>query len=287
MGQLEEKQFRSGELVLNYAEGPPGGAPFVYLHGMTGCWWHVSTIAPALMCHWHLYAIDQRGHGKSGRASQPYTIRLWADDLKRFLAECVGEPAILFGHSLGAIVSVMAAAELGEHVSALIVGDAGFTTEYADRVADGLCAYFHDMQNVAARDDSLEETERSLRAAVTATWTVPPDLLNTRWEARHANWLDPEIFTSALAYFEEQDGVFWQGYDAHTLLPRITCPVLMVQGNPEPGGLMLDSDVELGFELLTRAYHLRLDSVGHEMGLMSWNTGELMQGLMKFLIGLE
>ena len=68
---LSEKSFDTGELPLNYAEGPTSGPPLVLLHGLTG-WWHAwEPCLPQLTPTWHVYAVDLRGHGQSGR---PVTI---------------------------------------------------------------------------------------------------------------------------------------------------------------------------------------------------------------------
>jgi hypothetical protein len=34
-GMLSEKSFDTGELLLNYAEGPASGPPLALLHGLT------------------------------------------------------------------------------------------------------------------------------------------------------------------------------------------------------------------------------------------------------------
>lgn len=60
-----------------------------------------------------IYAADLRGHGKSTLAANPKGMSSWLiyrDDLLRMLQELDGRPKILVGHSLGATVSLMAAA---------------------------------------------------------------------------------------------------------------------------------------------------------------------------------
>jgi pimeloyl-ACP methyl ester carboxylesterase len=47
----------------------------------------------------------------------------YMDDLAGFLRYVIGEPAVLYGHSLGGEVAVMVAAEHPDLVRALIVGD--------------------------------------------------------------------------------------------------------------------------------------------------------------------
>lgn len=35
---LVEEVFDTGVVAINYAEGPPSGAPMLLLHGLPGCW---------------------------------------------------------------------------------------------------------------------------------------------------------------------------------------------------------------------------------------------------------
>jgi pimeloyl-ACP methyl ester carboxylesterase len=63
---LVEKFFDTGEVVLNYAEGPDNGHPLLLLHGWTDRWQDVLPIIPTLSMKWHIYALNFRGHGKSG-----------------------------------------------------------------------------------------------------------------------------------------------------------------------------------------------------------------------------
>src|SRR5437588_8273057 len=112
---LVERQFHTGTMTVNYAEGPASGLPFLVLHGGTGRWQYGSAFAHALSTEWHVYALDLRGHGKSGHARGHYRIREFADDIGAFLREVVREPAVIYGHSIGARVALMTAARSPGH----------------------------------------------------------------------------------------------------------------------------------------------------------------------------
>src|SRR5436309_1380347 len=97
---VHEQRFDAGPVVLNYAEGPATGPPLVILHGGSVRWQYGSALIDALSARWHTYAPDFRGHGKSGWVPGRYRLRDYADDIAAFLQQVVGEPAILYGHSL-------------------------------------------------------------------------------------------------------------------------------------------------------------------------------------------
>ena len=64
---LKEQPFDTGRVTINYAEGPASGPPLVLLHGIISRWQYFLPIIPNLSIRWHIYALDFRGHGKSGR----------------------------------------------------------------------------------------------------------------------------------------------------------------------------------------------------------------------------
>lgn len=69
---LKEKSFDTGVVEINYAEGPPSGPPLILLPGFPARWQSFLPIIPALSMRWHIYALDYRGQGKSGRVPGKY-----------------------------------------------------------------------------------------------------------------------------------------------------------------------------------------------------------------------
>jgi hypothetical protein len=61
---LVEKSFDTGEVVLNYAEGPDNGPPFVILPAYYHGWQNYKSIIPTLKAQYHLYGVDARGRGE-------------------------------------------------------------------------------------------------------------------------------------------------------------------------------------------------------------------------------
>lgn len=126
---LKEKSFNTGVVEINYAEGPPSGPPLVLFHGFPGRWEDFLPIIPALSMRWHIYALDYRGCGRSGRVPGHYRPEDYADDFITFLQNQLNEPGILFGHSAGGMLSILLAAQLPEKVRALIIGDSPIDVE--------------------------------------------------------------------------------------------------------------------------------------------------------------
>lgn len=104
--------------------GDPSNPGLVLVHGGAAHahWW--SFIAPLLMQRYSVVAIDLSGHGDSGRRDA-YPRRLWAEEVVATSehAGFVGPP-VLIGHSMGGLVSIVAAALHGDALAGAIIVDA-------------------------------------------------------------------------------------------------------------------------------------------------------------------
>ena len=72
----------------------------------------------------HVLACDLRGHGFSGLPTTGVPAKNWTifrDDLIAAIPRITDSPVLLAGHSLGAVASLMAAAQLRERVHALLL----------------------------------------------------------------------------------------------------------------------------------------------------------------------
>jgi pimeloyl-ACP methyl ester carboxylesterase len=120
---LPEKSFDTGEIVINYVEGPRSGPPMVLLHGLTARYQAWASISAHLTPEWHVFACDLRGHGNSGRANGEYRVVDYARDIACFLHRSVEEPAVVVGHSLGGLTAIEVASEVPECVSGVVLLD--------------------------------------------------------------------------------------------------------------------------------------------------------------------
>ncbi|MDP6422375.1 MAG: alpha/beta hydrolase [SAR202 cluster bacterium] len=95
------------------------GLPLLFVHGAFGharVWDHAIT---SLGRDLHPFALDLIGHGESdwGANEQRYDFSRLVEDLKKCLAAMPDKPAVV-GHSIGAVLSMMLAADYADHLSA-------------------------------------------------------------------------------------------------------------------------------------------------------------------------
>ncbi len=264
---LEEKSFDAGEVTLNYAEGEDNGPPLVLIHGLGRRWQVFLPLIPSLSLRWHLYALDLRGHGKSGRVPRGYRGTQYSEDIVRFLRQRVQEPAVLFGHSLGGMAAMWVAAHEPELVKAVILGDnlissVDFEESYYPMLFGGL-------RDLARKGGTIEEIARGLAEIklklpgldeLVRIGDLPGnDQAYLMWWARCVKQVDPDTYAMSL------DGTSLEGWDGEALLGKIKCPTLLLQANPQLGGLMSDADVQRALRLLAHPVHVSFPTLGHAL----------------------
>jgi pimeloyl-ACP methyl ester carboxylesterase len=103
--------------------GPETGPAVVLVHGLGGSHLNWDLFAPLLTPHARVWALDLPGFGRSEPGGRTASVSANAAALQRFLAEVVGEPAILVGNSMGGMLSILATGERPEAVTGLVLLD--------------------------------------------------------------------------------------------------------------------------------------------------------------------
>lgn len=112
----------STRIRMHYAEqGNPADQPLVLLHGLSDSWFSYSRVLTALASSYHVYALDQRGHGDTERPTTGYAMTDLAADVVAFLDAMGLDKVTLVGHSLGSIVAIETALAAPAHLDALVL----------------------------------------------------------------------------------------------------------------------------------------------------------------------
>ncbi|WP_346290515.1 alpha/beta fold hydrolase [Sphaerothrix gracilis] len=112
---------------IRYTYLPPGtptaasAAPILLLHGFGASLqqWR-DNLTPLSQYH-PVYAIDLLGFGGSEKAATRFGTDLWVEQIIDFWQTWLGQPTILLGHSLGALVALAATTTHPEMVDRLIM----------------------------------------------------------------------------------------------------------------------------------------------------------------------
>jgi pimeloyl-ACP methyl ester carboxylesterase len=228
--------------------GDPSRRPLVLLHGggANAHWW--DHLAPAIAEHFHVVALDFRGHGDSDypEAVEPGAF---ARDLEALLRHLGAREPILMGHSMGGHVALEHAARHGG-VRALVAIEI--------------------VRSVATRDRRIlrlalasRRTYRSREDALARYRFLPP--------APNAS----ERLRASLAEHslrEEADGRFGFKFDPrwfslpptkHPSLGEIACPTLIVRGADST--LLSDEGAAAFAAEIPRAQVAVVEAAGHNV----------------------
>lgn len=111
---------------LHYVEwGEAANPVIVMLHGASSNCHNWDFMCRSLADDYHILAIDQRGHGDSGRPASGYHPADYAADLAAFREAMGLERIFLIGHSMGGRVALLHTAQSGSPVAGLVLVDCG------------------------------------------------------------------------------------------------------------------------------------------------------------------
>lgn len=123
MSVLVDHTIELPGVALHYREaGDPGAPALVLLHGLMDDAREWDKIAPMLAERYHVFALDQRGHGESGRPGA-YSYELMSDDLKAFADALSLGRFTLIGHSMGGMVAFLFGELWPERLERLVIED--------------------------------------------------------------------------------------------------------------------------------------------------------------------
>ncbi len=187
----------------------PNRPTLVFLHDSLGCieLWRdfPERLAAATQCNYLVY--DRLGYGKSGPFANPVRDKHYLEQeatvLNQVLVEHKIEKALLFGHSDGGSIALLAAALYPERIQAIITEGAHVFVE--------------------------EVTLDGIRAAQAAYNTTD---LPQRLAKYHGVNTEPLV----KAWTETWLAPMFRDWDITDFLPQITCPALIIQGEDDEFG---------------------------------------------------
>jgi pimeloyl-ACP methyl ester carboxylesterase len=270
-----ELNFETKEgMRLHGVEGPANGPALVLLHGATGNHTEWLGLAPTLTEKWHVYAFDLRGHGQSGRPAnlEGYNLHHHVADTVALLRDVVREPAVLMGHSYGAVISALAGMPGADWLRALVLEDPPMMLRRDNQVSKGFLDHFSMLAQLCRSAQTVEEITAVLAAQNPA---APAEAL--RPYAQSLAWLDPN-YLEAITCGNHRETARDVDFAAH--FRGIACPVLVMQADPAKGAALVQEDLDF---FMAHAHHARLvtfPGAGH--GIHSEQPAEFLRAFDEF-----
>jgi pimeloyl-ACP methyl ester carboxylesterase len=269
---IQDKYFDAPGMRIHYLEGPRSGPPLVLLHGATGSTQTWDPVIAALCQRWHVYALDLRGHGLSGRAAGPagYHVAYFVADTVAFLHAVPESSAVLLGHSWGALTSLLCGEPGADCLRALVAEDPPLMVRRENTESRGFMDYFAWVLRM--KQSGLSSAEM-LELYLKQRPDVPREEL--RLTVQEKERVDANFILAVLDGRENTRGV-----DFARALQGIACPTLLMQADPIKGAALVDEDCAFA---LQHALHIRLvhfPGSGH--GIHAEQPKEFLSALERF-----
>jgi N-formylmaleamate deformylase len=261
----EEKVIANGIRQHYYRTG--GEKPIlILLHGFSEnglCW---SRVAKALENDYDIIMVDIRGHGLSSGPETGYSQDLLNQDIAGLIEVLGLQRPNLFGHSNGALTAAQFASTFPELVRAIILEDPPWgesswqppATTGGNEPWPGFTAWYNAWiaWHKALRTQTPEERVASSRQF------LPPGALD---------WPEEELlpFLEAQAQFNLDVLNYVPFVPTRTpwqeTVQRITCPILLLTGNPQRGAMVTPQDAQKISATWRKGQHVSFAEAGHMM----------------------
>jgi pimeloyl-ACP methyl ester carboxylesterase len=292
MEEFAEKTFDTGEIKINYVEGPANGLPLVLIPGQGGDWTTHKKVLPLLSEKYHVFAVDVRGHGKSDWATGDYTFNSIGRDMTAFLERAIGQPAIVSGNSSGGLIALWLAANRPDLVKGIIMEDPPLFSAEWPRIKEDSYVYtvlqvtvemskeLHESRSIGRLAKIFMKIKRpveggKLRGVPRSAAYFVAFLIRASQKLKSGKPSLPGrlgVIIDVLVNFDVDfsqaflDGRIYEGLDHADALQRADCPMLLLHANwlrhPNYGlvGAMDDDDAARAREIAPEMYFKRIDS---------------------------
>ncbi len=255
--QPEVKHITVNNVRLRYLDwGKEDNPPMICLHGHTGQAQIWDEFAHAMRLSYHVYALDQRGHGESQHAADGYDRDRFVEDLAAFADALQLEKFTLVGLSMGGWHSLLYTADNPDRVERMVIVDIGpepseaVKASAANRPAtpmefdslEDAVAWMVQGQPWALEQRLARDAYAKLRQTSNGKWT---------WKA------DPKLFNTPLPDMTDTKLIsrYWKAIET------IPCPILEVRGADSP--LVSDEILERMKSTARNLDHVDVPYAGH------------------------
>jgi pimeloyl-ACP methyl ester carboxylesterase len=250
--------------------GDPDAPPVLLLHGGNQSSHSWDLVSLHLADRYHVYAIDQRGHGDTEWSRElDYTMEAMAADVLAFLDVQGLDRPIIFGHSMGGRVTLTTALQQPGVSRALVLVDVGpELSPEGTKVVGDFIAHNIEFDDLEVFLDNVVRYDR-FRSREHIARTVKYNLL-VRADGKYVSKVDHRRLPGAPTELTLDQ------------VAAIRCPVLLVRGGESE--VLLADAAERFVKALPNAQLVTVPNVGHNVH--GGNTHGFLDAIGPFLASL-
>lgn len=218
--------------------------PLVIVTGVTDMGIGYAPVARALQGNYDVIMYDKRGHGHSEKPETGYTFEAHAADLLDLITALDLESPRVLAHSGGAAAATIVAAAHPDLMAGLVLYDPCWGSGWGgwQKSVEGLTRWFNH------------------------TISLSEDELRIEGQKENPTWGEEELDYHVASKIEVSPAVV-QTFDQpeprwREALPKITCPLLLLTGDPEHG-FITPGDVQAMSDLWRNGRVVQIAGAGH------------------------
>jgi pimeloyl-ACP methyl ester carboxylesterase len=239
---------------LHYTRTGGAKPPLVLAHGVTHdgmCW---SRVAAVLAPDFDVVMVDARGHGRSDAPERGYDPGQQAGDLAGVIAALDLEKPTILGHSMGAATALVLAGTYPDVPGAILLEDPpAWWTDWYDS-PDG------ETRRSDMRTRFLGLKEKTAGALLADQRAEQPG-----WdEAELQPWVEAkQRFSPNVLEVLGQENP--RRVDWASILPRVTCPAMLITADPDLGGIVTAESAAALKSLVPQLEIVHVAGAGHNV----------------------
>ncbi len=233
------------------------GEPLLLVHGAGVSHAEFKPQYEALDGAFRLIVPDVRGHGESGQTSEPYSIKLFADDLFGLLDVLKIDKVLICGHSMGGAIAQQMAVDHSERVQAAVLAETnyGFGDNLLMKIFMPLGTWMTKLIGLErAKNMTIRQMAKSPEVAAVFEEGFRPQMANPAnfWNLPDANYT----------------------FNGKGQLSRIQCPtlILIAQNNRVTHGMGRTME-----KLIPNAKLMMIPNAGH---MLNWDNVEMFNSVV-------
>jgi pimeloyl-ACP methyl ester carboxylesterase len=234
LNRFTDHTINTGEVQIGYSVGPDNGPTLLLCHGVTSRRDGFLRVIDELIGDYRIITMDQRGHGFSGHTPGAYDRFDHARDIRFMMENVCEESTVVWGHSMGGGNSVAMTNDPPANLKALVLEDpAVFGKTHPVRTdSSSTVNTFQVHLGLIEQGLSVEEMAPHLQAGSPGQ----PEYF-AEWKAECLLQMDADILRGVVS------GTYGGFDDPAALLAAIKVPVLLLQADPDAGGILPEDHI--------------------------------------------
>lgn len=227
--------------------------PVVLSHGFTENGMSWIRTAQALEADYNLIMVDARGHGLSDKPAADYQIENHTADLLGLIDALGLDQPVLIGHSMGAAIASTLAANHPQRTRAIVLEDPPWRSDWRPPGSGG--------------DANNDQWITQWRARIARRRQASMADLIAECKAENPTWdpieYEPWAESKQQVALEAASLLGRAMRNWQTIVPQLTCPVLLISADPERGGIVNAEIAARITENRPHITHVSIPNAGH------------------------